>query len=289
MTPSLSDGQGPQPIVSIQQASVRFDLPRRRFFGARDAHMSLREVSLDLGTDETVGLVGESGSGKSTLARVMAGLRTPTDGRALYEGHNIAALDRARMRVFRQDVQMVFQNPYSSLDPRLRAASIVEQPLLSLGWEGDPRARALELLEAVGLPSNAADKFPHEFSGGQRQRIAIARAIAPRPRLLIADEPVSALDVSVQAQILRLLIELQAERGLSILLVSHDLAVVSQIADRVAVMNEGELVEVQSMTEVFENPQHSYTRQLLEASEHASTLPGRTQTFTDHGARRDAR
>ena len=199
-------------------------------------------------------MVGESGSGKSTLVRLLLGLERPDSGTVSYRGPNL-----------RRDVQVVFQDPVSSLDPRMRVRQIVEEPLRVMGSDGSRRARVDDLLEAVGLPAGSADRFPHEFSGGQRQRIAIARALAPRPRVLLADEPVSALDVSVRAQILNLLEDLRSGFDLTLVLVSHDLSVVRHMCDRTAVMYLGEMVELGPTAELFQQPRHTYTRELLDS------------------------
>ena len=203
---------------------------------------------------ETFGVVGESGSGKSTLVRLLLGLEQPDEGSVRYLGGDL-----------RREVQVVFQDPVSSLDPRMRVRQIVAEPLTVMHLPGDHRARADELLQAVGLPPGSGDRYPHEFSGGQRQRIAIARALAPRPQVLLADEPVSALDVSVRAQILNLLEDLRTGFDLTLVLVSHDLSVVRHMCDRTAVMYLGEMVELGPTADLFAHPQHAYTKQLLEA------------------------
>jgi peptide/nickel transport system ATP-binding protein len=203
---------------------------------------------------ETLGIVGESGSGKTTLMKLLLGLEQPDAGRITYHGS-------ARHR----EVQIVFQDPASALDPRMRVEQIVREPLQVLRVGGDHQARVNELLDAVGLPAGAATRYPHEFSGGQRQRIAIARALAPRPRVLIGDEPVSALDVSVRAQILNLLEDLRVDFDLTLVLVSHDLSVVRHMTDRVLVMQRGRIVEEGDTRDVFREPRHPYTRLLLDS------------------------
>ncbi|MFD9074934.1 ATP-binding cassette domain-containing protein [Streptomyces lasiicapitis] len=219
---------------------------------------------------ETLGLVGESGSGKSTTARVLAGLQRPTSGEVRFEGRDIsgAAGDAALRRELSRHAQLVFQDPYASLNPRRTVEQIVTTPLRvhTRADAAERRARAVELLEQVGLSADHLKRYPHEFSGGQRQRVGIARALALRPRLIIADEPVSALDVSVQAQVLNLLLDLRDELGLSLLFVSHDLAVVRHFCDRVAVMRHGEIVETGDRDEVFDRPSAAYTRELLAAT-----------------------
>src|SRR5581483_11822810 len=203
---------------------------------------------------EPLGVVGESGSGKTTLMRLLLGLERPDQGTVSYLGKDL-----------RREVQVVFQDPASALDPRMRVAEIITEPLRVLRLPGDRQARLFELLDAVGLPRDAAGRYPHEFSGGQRQRIAIARALAPHPRVLIGDEPVSALDVSVRAQILNLLEDLRAGFDLTLVLVSHDLSVVRHMCERVLVMSRGEVVEQGPSREIFRSPKHPYTRLLLDS------------------------
>ena len=234
---------------------------RRRWLRAVDG------VDLSVVPGETLALVGESGCGKSTLARLLLRLEAPTRGEVVYEGRDVWRLDREGLRKFRREVQMVFQDPYASLDPRMRVASIVGEGLAihRLGSVAERRERVRELLEQVGLPPEAENAYPHEFSGGQRQRIGIARALAVNPRVLVADEPVSALDVSIQAQILNLLQDLKSSRGLTYFFISHDLRVVEHIADRVAVMYLGRIVELAAAEDLFGEALHPYTRALLEA------------------------
>jgi peptide/nickel transport system ATP-binding protein len=224
-------------------------------------------VSLRVARGETLGLVGESGSGKSTIARVLAGLRRPTSGEVRFDGRDVsgAATDARLRRELSREVQLVFQDPYASLNPRRTVEQIVTTPL-RVHTDLDAaqrRKRAAELLEQVGLSASHLPRHPHEFSGGQRQRVGIARALAVRPRLVIADEPVSALDVSVQAQVLNLLMDLRGELGLSLLFVSHDLAVVRHFCDRIAVLKDGELVETGPRDTVFDTPSAPYTKELL--------------------------
>jgi peptide/nickel transport system ATP-binding protein len=214
-----------------------------------------------------VGIVGESGSGKSTIARLVMALDTPTSGTVSLEGRDLHALSKSELRTARRDFQMVFQDPYGSLDPRQTVARIVAEPLEALAEtsRAEQRERACEALAAVGLRTTDMDKYPHEFSGGQRQRIAIARALITRPKLIVADEPVSALDVSVQAQVLNLMQDLQQQFGVSYLLISHDLAVVNHLCDEVCVVWKGKIVEQGRPAELFQHAQHPYTRTLLEA------------------------
>ena len=225
------------------------------------------DVSLTIGRGETLGLVGESGCGKSTLCRTILRLIEPTSGSIRFEGREIAGLSRRRMRPLRREMQMVFQDPYASLNPRKRVGQIVGDPLKRQGIASgaELRRRVYELLERVGLSAEHYNRYPHEFSGGQRQRIGIARALAPQPKLVIADEPVSALDVSIQAQIVNLLDDLQDEFGLTYLFVAHDIGVVRHVSDRIAVMNAGKIVEEGSADQVCESPRDPYTKTLLAA------------------------
>jgi len=224
-------------------------------------------ISFSIPRGQTLGLVGESGSGKSTACRAVLQLTRPTAGSVKFEGREIAGLSRRRMRPLRREMQMIFQDPYASLNPRKRIGQIVADPLKRQGVATAPerRKRALELLERVGMTSDCYNRFPHEFSGGQRQRIGIARALALQPKLVIADEPVSALDVSIQAQIVNLLDDLQDELGLTYLFVAHDIGVVRHISDRIAVMHDGKIVEEGSADQVCEHPTDPYTKKLLAA------------------------
>jgi oligopeptide/dipeptide ABC transporter ATP-binding protein len=225
------------------------------------------EVSFHIAEGETLGLVGESGCGKSSTAKAVLKLVEPTSGEISWRGQRIEALSAAAMRPVRRELQAVFQDPYSSLNPRMRAADIVSEPIRNFesASEKDIHARVAALFERVGLRADQMVKYPYEFSGGQRQRLGIARALAPRPRLIVCDEPVSALDVSVQAQVINLLMDLQEEFGLSYLFVAHDLAVVEHISHRVAVMYLGRIVELASTASIFARPQHPYTVALLSA------------------------
>jgi len=226
------------------------------------------EVSLEIRSGETLGLVGESGSGKSTLGRLVLRLIEPTSGVIRFEGKDLRAAGHREMRRLRRDMQIIFQDPFGSLDPRMRVEDVISEPLIIHESMTVPerRARVSELLGAVGLDQSALSRFPHEFSGGQRQRIGIARALALRPKFIVADEPVSALDVSVGAQIVNLLARLQREFGLTYLFISHSMPVVRYLATRIAVMYRGKIVEVAPSRQITERPEHPYTRTLLEAT-----------------------
>ena len=241
----------------------------KSFFGLgkpnRFVH-AVKDVTIDLRRGETLGVVGESGSGKSTLARCIIRLLDSDSGKIMLDGVNIRDLNRAEMRPWRAKIQMVFQDPFASLNPRIKVGQIISQgPMIQGADRKTAETRAHELLEIVGLDIRAFNRYPHEFSGGQRQRIGIARALALNPEILVADEPVSALDVSIQAQILKLLDEIRERMNLSMLFITHDLRVAAQVCDRLAVMRYGEIVETGATKEVFEAPQHSYTRDLLAA------------------------
>ncbi|WP_405142158.1 ABC transporter ATP-binding protein [Sphaerisporangium sp. NBC_01403] len=250
-------------------------------FAYRGAAPVLSDVSLAVTPGRSVALVGESGAGKTTLLRLLLGLARPTDGQILFDGAELSPRGRGRMRAFRRSVQTVFQDPYSSLDPRQRVGRIVAEPLRSLGLltaprtQGDPaNVRVAAALDAVGLPADAARRYPHEFSGGQRQRIAIARAIVCEPRVLLADEPVSALDVSTRVRIVDLLAELRETRGLTVVMVSHDLAVVATLCGHTAVLERGRIVEQGDTAAVLGSPRHPYTRRLVDS---VPRLPPRVQ------------
>nr|WP_205864134.1 ABC transporter ATP-binding protein [Planosporangium mesophilum] len=223
----------------------------------------MRDVSFEIFEGESVGIVGESGSGKSTLSRILLGMDQPTRGEVRFRGRSLRGANReVRGRLIR-DVQMVFQDPSASLDPKMPVGVAIAEPLRALGIEGDRAARVRELLELVGLPADVVRRYPHEFSGGQRQRIAIARALAPRPRVLVADEPVSALDVSVQDQIITLLNHLRQTLGLTLLMVAHDLAVVQLLCERTIVMNQGRIEEEGPTSTILTAPRSGYAQKLL--------------------------
>ncbi|MFI6503313.1 ATP-binding cassette domain-containing protein [Nonomuraea typhae] len=249
------------PVIEARDLTRVYRRPRTSLTKPGEAVHALKGVSLTVMRGERYGIVGESGSGKSTLLRLLCGLDRPTGGSIRFAGQEIAG--RRDLRFLRDDLQIVFQDPMSSLDPRMKVRDIVAEPLVALGRPIG--GRVAELLEEVGLPASAADRYPHQFSGGQRQRIAIARALAPRPKVLVADEPVSALDVSVRGQILNLLADLIDAHGLTLVFVSHDLSVVRHVCESVAVMSEGEIVERGAVDTVWATPAHPYTRTLLQA------------------------
>ncbi|WP_376751830.1 ATP-binding cassette domain-containing protein [Diaphorobacter nitroreducens] len=255
------------PLLRVRGLQRDYPLPRTRPWGPRAQVQALRGVDLDITTGRSLGVVGESGSGKSTLARLVMALDTPSAGSVHLLGRDLHRLPAHALRAARRDFQMVFQDPYGSLDPRQTVERIVTEPLQALGsaTRAELREQAAAVLQQVGLRAGDAHKYPHEFSGGQRQRIAIARALITRPRLIVADEPVSALDVSVQAQVLNLLQDLQERLGVTYLLISHDLAVVQHLCDEVLVLYEGRVVERGAPHTLFSTPQHPYTQALVAA------------------------
>ncbi|MFN0152960.1 MAG: ABC transporter ATP-binding protein [Gaiella sp.] len=256
----------PQPaetLLEVRGLTKRFPVARD-FWGRVTSRLHAVEgVDLDVGEGETVALVGESGCGKSTLARLALNLIRPDEGSVRFRGVDVLGASSDELRAFRREAQLVFQDPYGSLDPRMKVDAIVAEGVAHRLAKAECADRVREVLDLVELPPDAADRFPHEFSGGQRQRISIARALAVEPRLLIADEPVSSLDVSVQSVILNLLADLQERLGLTYLFISHDMTVVRHVADRVAVMYLGKVVETAPSQEIFENPLHPYTQALL--------------------------
>ena len=255
------------PLLEVEGLSKRFPI-RRGLFGRVAGHVhAVDAVTFGLGRRETLGIVGESGCGKSTLARMVVRLIEPSSGAIRFEGNDITRLDGNAMRRTRRDIQFIFQDPFASLNPRMRAGAIIGEPLGNYGLARGAglRDRAAELFAKVGLRPDQLQQFPHEFSGGQRQRLGIARALALNPSVIVADEPVSALDVSVQAQVINLLADLQEEFGLSYLFIAHDLAVVQHISHRVAVMYLGQIVEIAERRTLFGMPKHPYTEALLDA------------------------
>ena len=254
-------------LLEIRDVTRRYTLPRESLFKRPAEVQALRGVSLNVTVGRSMGIVGESGSGKSTLARLVMALEAPSSGSICFEGRDLNALSANELRAARRDFQMVFQDPYGSLDPRRPIWRTVAEPAAALerATRAQQRERAAATLESVGLRADALDKFPHEFSGGQRQRIAIARALITKPKLIVADEAVSALDVSVQAQVLNLMADLRDEHGVTFLFISHDLAVVSHLCADVAVMKGGLIVEQGPVRQVLREPAHEYTRTLLES------------------------
>jgi ABC-type glutathione transport system ATPase component len=256
-------------LVEIRELTKVFPLGESMFGGgAKGEVRAVDGVSLDVHAGETLGLVGESGSGKSTLGRLVLRLIEPTSGSVHFDGKDLLAAGSGEMRRLRRNMQIIFQDPFGSLDPRMRVEDVIAEPLViheSLKRQAR-RARVAELLKAVGLDESAARRYPHEFSGGQRQRVGIARALALKPKFIVADEPVSALDVSVGAQIVNLLAHLQREFGLTYLFISHSMPVVRYLATRIAVMYRGKVVEVGATEQIVSAPQHPYTRSLLEAT-----------------------
>jgi ABC-type oligopeptide transport system ATPase subunit len=265
VTPPLSTGQ--PPLLEVR--GLRKEYASARGWGKASPHVvrAVDGVSFSLAAGETFGLVGESGCGKSTAARCILNLVRPTAGEVRFSGKDLTALPPGEMRALRRDMQMVFQDPFSSLDPRMSIRASLLEPLEihRIGSRTERDARIAGLMDRVGLGASALAKYPHEFSGGQRQRIGIARALATSPRLVVADEPVSALDLSIRAQVINLMLDLQRELGLTYLFIAHDLALVRQICDRVAVMKSGRIVEQAAAAELFRQPLHPYTRRLLEA------------------------
>ena len=257
------------PLLEIRNLTKIFPLGESVFSGGSKSEVrAVDDVSFDIEAGETLGLVGESGSGKSTLGRLVLRLIEPTSGSIKLNGRDLLTTSRNEMRLLRRDMQIIFQDPFGSLDPRMRVEDVIAEPLViheKLSKE-TRRGRISELLRAVGLDQSALPRYPHEFSGGQRQRIGIARALALRPKFIVADEPVSALDVSVGAQIVNLLSQLQREFGLTYLFISHSMPVVRYLATRVAVMYRGKIVEVGAAEQITAQPAHAYTRSLLQAT-----------------------
>ena len=262
------DAATTSPVVETSGLKRHYTLPRESLFRPPDVVKAVDGVDFAIQRGRSFGVVGESGSGKSTLARLIMALENPTEGSVRINGVDLNGLPASELQAMRRDFQMVFQDPYGSLDPRHKVGRIVAEPLDALVTDVGKSERAdriVATLESVGLRAADRDKYPHEFSGGQRQRIAIARALITRPALIVADEPVSALDVSVQAQVLNLMKDLQAEFGVTYMLISHDLSVVEYVCDEVAVMYRGRIVEQAMTDDLFRAPQHDYTRALLDA------------------------
>ncbi len=255
-----------EPLLKVDNLALHFP-QGRGLFASKSVLKAVDGVSLEIAAGETLGLVGESGCGKSSLGKAILKLYPPTTGSVQFENRDITGLNNREMRPVRRQMQMIFQDPFESLNSRHTVATILEEPLIIHHWGDRPsrQKKVAELLDRVGLPTAAANKYPHEFSGGQRQRIGIARAIALEPKLLICDEPVSALDVSVQAQILNLLVDIQRDMGLAMLFISHDLSVVRHMSDRIAVMYLGQLVEVGPAESIYQSPRHPYTQILLQS------------------------
>ena len=253
-------------LIVADNLSRTYPVPRKNMFERAGTNVALHPTDLDVAEGSSLGLIGESGSGKSTLVRLLLGLDRPTTGRVLVGRQEVDATASARsLHWLRRQTGLVFQDPYASLDPRMTAGQIIAEPLWALDIPGDHRARVREVLAQVGLEADMAGRHPHEFSGGQRQRIALARAIAHRPRILVGDEPMSALDVTVRAQILALFEKLRAEEGLTLILVSHDIGLVQNLSDTVAVMKDGRIVERGTTAEVLQHPTQDYTQRLLAA------------------------
>jgi len=264
----MSDISAAEPLLSVHDLKVHFPVKGGILRRTVDVVKAVDGISFDIPRGKTVGLVGESGSGKTTTGRAIARLVPITAGSVHYQGRDLATLSRRDFFAYRKKIQVIFQDPFGSLNPRMTIYSIIAEPLeihFKEWSKSQKRARVADLLEKVGLSAEFMQRYPHQFSGGQRQRIGIARALAVEPDFIVCDEPVSALDVSVQAQIINLLQDLQDELGLTYLFIAHDLAVVEHISDQVLVMTEGKIVEQASAAEIYSNPQHPYTVKLLEA------------------------
>jgi peptide/nickel transport system ATP-binding protein/oligopeptide transport system ATP-binding protein len=270
---ALAEGGGrghiaPMPLLSVRNLSTWFPVYGGVFRRRTGEIKAVDDVSFDIEAGQTVGLVGESGSGKTTVGRTMLKLTPATAGQVLYEGRDILPMSEAEFRPLRKDMQMIFQDPFGSLNPRMTIGAILAEPLeihFPQMSKDDRRDRVAELLRLVGLPADAMGRYPHEFSGGQRQRIGIARALAVKPKFIVCDEPVSALDVSVQAQVVNLLQDLQEQLGIAYLFIAHDLAVVEHVSDHIVVMHHGKIVESAPAGEIYANPRHDYTKKLLSA------------------------
>lgn len=255
------------PLLEVQHVSHSYKLPKQRLLGPAPQAQVLDDICFNVPAGQSMGIVGESGSGKSTLARIIMALEAPSQGRIRLMGRDLNQMTPAQLQAARTDFQMVFQDPYSSLDPRQRIERIVTEPMRAQGESNRDKmhTRAEKMLERVGLKSQDLAKYPHEFSGGQRQRIAIARALMTHPRLIVADEPVSALDVTIQAQVLDLMLELKGTYGISFLFISHDMAAIHHLCEDMLVMHQGKAVERGSPEKLFHEPRHAYTQALVRA------------------------
>jgi len=255
------------PLLSVKNVKKHFDVKRASIFDKRRTLKAVDDITFDLFPGETLGIVGESGCGKSTLAKTIARLYESNSGLITYNNQELTSFNSKKLKTVRRDIQYVFQDPYESLNPRHTIQAILEEPFIIHTdlRQSERQKKVMELLDKVGLPHSSVSKYPHEFSGGQRQRIGIARAIALKPKVLICDEPVSALDVSVQSQIINLLMDLKDELNLAILFIAHDLAVVKHISDRIMVMYLGKAVEIADTDQLFEQPSHPYTQFLIDA------------------------
>lgn len=255
-------------ILETQDIKKYYRLPSKKgLFGKKEYMQAVNGVSLQVKKGQTLGIVGESGCGKSTFARLVSQLITPTSGKVIFKGKELTSASKNDIQLARRDMQMIFQDPYASLDPRKRILQLLMEPMIihKIGTSEERKEKALNMLEKVGLQRSYANRYPHEFSGGQCQRINIARALMLEPELVICDEPVSALDVSIQAQVINLLIDLQEQMGLTYIFISHDLNIVRYFCDEIAVMYMGEVVEFGEAETIYEHPQHEYTKKLLAA------------------------
>jgi len=284
---SASASEHIEPLLDVRGLKTYFPIRTGLLQRVTDHFKAVDDVSFKIGKGETLGLVGESGCGKTTVGRTLLRLVPATAGTVTFEGHNMFTAAGSELQKLRSDMQIVFQDPAGSLNPRMRIASIVGEPLLIHGMVTDKaelRERVESLLERCGMPRAAADRYPHEFSGGQRQRIGIARALALEPKFIVCDEPTSALDVSIQAQVINLLMDLQEEFGLSYLFISHDMAVIQHVCKRIAVMYKGKIVEEGTREEIIGNPQHKYTQSLLSAVPEPNPRRTKERVVFDGGA-----